>query len=154
MRRFRFTLQTVRDLREHGESTARQALADRLRAHAAAQTAAEASLAKHRRAEEGLAGRRGPAALLVQADRDRDGARLGLERAILDLRDRSHAVDRAREDLVEARRAVETLDKLEERQRAAYRQAMLAEEERELADVVEMRTARRAAEARRLRSRA
>ncbi len=145
MRRFRFTLQPVRDLRDHRELTARIAMADRLRAHAAAHEAAEASLDRHRRAERALADAGGPAARLAQADRDRDGARLGLERAIMDLRDRTHGVDQARAALVEARRSVETLNRLEERQRDAHRQAMLAEEERDLADITEMRSARRIA---------
>jgi flagellar export protein FliJ len=151
MRRFRFTLQTVRELRDHRESEARVQLADRMRAHAAAHAAAEASVDRHRRAESALGSGARPAALLFQADRDRDGARLSLERAILELRDRTQAVDHARRDLVEARRAVETLERIEQVQRAEYRRQLLAEEEREVADVIEMRAARAAAAAHRQR---
>jgi hypothetical protein len=145
MRKFRFTLHTVRELRDHRETTARVALADRMRAHAAAHIAAEASVDRHRRAEAALATGARPAASLAQANRDRDGARIGLERAIVDLRDRTQAVDHARLELVEARRAVETLERLEQVQRAAHQRALLAEEEREVADVIEMRSAREAA---------
>jgi flagellar biosynthesis chaperone FliJ len=151
MRRFRFTLHTVRELRDHRETQARVVLADRMRAHAAAHAAAEASVDRHRRAETALGAGARPAALMQQADRDRDGARLGLERAILELRDRTQAVDHARRDLVEARRAVEMLERLEQVQRAEHRRALLAEEEREVADTIEMRSARAAAAAHRAR---
>jgi flagellar biosynthesis chaperone FliJ len=66
-----------------------------------------------------------------------------LERAVLHLREQTHGVDHARGTLTEARRSVEALERLERRQRAEHRRALLAEEERDLADVTEMRSARR-----------
>ncbi len=78
----------------------------------------------------------------MQADRDRDAARLGLEAAAVELRETSFGVDAARDDLVEARQALESVRKLEERRRDEHRAARAREEERELADVLEARAAR------------
>ena len=149
MQRFHFTLDSVRDLREDGQTAAMMALADRIRTHERAKSAAEASLRRHRRAEAALAGAGRAAALLVQADRDRTAARLGLEEATLELRETSFGVDSARDDLVEARQALESVRKLEARRRAEHRAARAREEERELADVLEARAARTVTAARR-----
>ena len=83
------------------------ALADRISTHARAQQAAELSLRRHRAAQAALAGAGRPAALLLQADRDRDQARLGLEAAVVELRETAFGVDAARDDLVEASQALE-----------------------------------------------
>lgn len=149
MKRFSFTLDSVRDLREDRQTAAMMALADRIRTHARAQEAAEASLRRHRAAEDALAGAGRVAALLVQADRDRDAARLGLEAAAMELRETSFGVDSARGDLLEARQALESVRKLEERRRAEHRAARARQEERELADVLEARAARATSLARR-----
>jgi flagellar biosynthesis chaperone FliJ len=135
MKRFTFNLQAVKDLREDRETAALEALADRLRAHASAQSAAERSRARHVAAEESV---------LVQADRDRDAARLGLETATLELSERSFAVGVARRDVTEAKRAVDMLAKLEQRKRAEHERARLAEEERDIAEIIEARAARTA----------
>ena len=94
MQRFHFTLDSVRDLREDRQTAAMMALADRIRTHAHAQAAAErvAAPATARR-EAALVGAGRAAALLVQADRDRDAARLRLEAATVELRDTSFGVD-------------------------------------------------------------
>jgi len=149
MQRFHFTLDSVRDLREDRQTAAMMALADRIRTHARAKSAAEASLRRHRRSEAALAGAGRAAALLMQADRDRDAARIGLEEATLQLRETSFGVDAARGDLVEARQALESVRKLEERRRAEHHAARAREEERELADVLEARAARAATAGRR-----
>jgi flagellar export protein FliJ len=149
MQRFHFTLDSVRDLRDDRQTAAMMALADRIRTHERAKQVAEASLRRHRRAESALAGAGRAAALMVQADRDRDAARLGLEEATLELRETSFGVDAARGDLVEARQALESVRKLEQRRRAEHRAARAREEERELADVLEARAARAATAARR-----
>jgi flagellar export protein FliJ len=149
MQRFHFTLDSVRDLRDDRQTAAMMVLADRIRTHTRAQQAAEASLRRHRAAEHALAGAGRAAALLVQADRDRDAARLQLEAATVELRDTSFGVDAARGDLVEARQALESVRKLEQRRRAEHRAARAREEERELADVLEARAARAATAARR-----
>jgi flagellar biosynthesis chaperone FliJ len=144
MKRFTFTLKAVKDLREDRETAALEALADRLRAHASAQSAAERSRARHVAAEERLRRTRTTASVLVQADRDRDAARLGLETATLELSERTFAVGVARRDVTEAKRAVDMLAKLEQRKRDEHARAVLAEEERDIAEIVEARAARRA----------
>jgi len=144
MKRFTFNLQAVKDLREDRETAALEALADRLRAHASAQSAAERSRARHVAAEESLRRTRTTASVLVQADRDRDAARLGLETATLELSERSFAVGVARRDVTEAKRAVDMLAKLEQRKRAEHERARLAEEERDIAEIIEARAARTA----------
>jgi flagellar export protein FliJ len=149
MKRFHFTLDSVRDLREDRQTAAMMALADRISTHARAQQAAEISLRRHRAAQVALAGAGRPAALLLQADRDRDAARLGLEAAVVELRETAFGVDAARDDLVEARQALESVRKLEERRRDEHRAARLRDEERELTDVIEARAARAMALARR-----
>src|SRR5215218_7755699 len=95
MKRFHFTLDSVRDLREDRQTAAMMALADRISTHARAQHAAEQSLRRHRAAQAALAGAGRPAALLLQADRDRDAARLGLEAAVVELRETAFGVDAA-----------------------------------------------------------
>jgi flagellar export protein FliJ len=65
------------------------------------------------------------------------------------LRDTSFGVESARGDLVEARQALESVHKLEQRRRAEHRAAVARAEERELADVLEARAARAATAARR-----
>ncbi len=149
MKRFRFTLETVRDLRDDRQTAAMLVLADRIRTHGHAQSAAEASLRRHRRAQQALAGAGRAAAMLVQADRDRDAARLSLESSAIDLRETTFGVDAARDDLVEARQALERVTHLEAHRRADHRRRQLAEEERELAEMTEARRARAAAMARR-----
>jgi flagellar biosynthesis chaperone FliJ len=144
MKRFTFTLQAVKDLREDREQAALEALAGRLRAHASAQTAAERSRARHAAAEDGLRRTRTTGAVLVQADRDRDAARLGLETATLDLSEKTFAVGAARRDVTEAKQAVDMLAKLETRKRDEHVRALLAEEERQVAEIIEARAARRA----------
>lgn len=156
MKRFRFPLESVRDLREERQTSAMVVLAGRVRAHQAAQAAAEARLDRHRRSEVALAKAvsAGPvrAQALVQADADRRGARLTLEGAAATLADSSFAVESARRDLVEAERAVEMLRRLEDRQREAHRVELARAEERDLADVIEARAARAiTAERRRVR---
>jgi len=150
MQRFNFTLESVRDLREDLQTAAMMALADRIRTHERAQVAAEASLRRHQAAESALSGAGRAAALLVQADRDRNAARLQLEEAAVELRDTSFGVESARGDLVEARQALESVRKLEERRRAEHRAARAREEERVLADVLEARATRAATLARRV----
>src|SRR5436305_12821069 len=86
MQRFHFTLDSVRDLREDRQTAAMTALADRIRTHALAQAAAEASLRRHRAAETALAGAGRAAALLLQANRDRDAARVQPEAGAVELR--------------------------------------------------------------------
>jgi flagellar biosynthesis chaperone FliJ len=144
MRRFTFNLQAVKDLREDRETAALEALAARLRAHASAQSAAERSRARHAAAEASLRRVRTTAAVLVQADCDRDAARLGLETATLELSERTFAVGVARRDVTEAKQAVDMLAKLEQRQREEHRRTRLAEEERDVAEIIEARAARRA----------
>jgi flagellar export protein FliJ len=148
MRRFTFTLDSVRDLREDRQTAAMMVLADRISTHARAQHAAELSLRRHHAAQAALAGAGRPAALLLQADRDRDAARLGLEAAVVELRETSFGVDAARGDLVEARQALESVRKLEERRRVEHRAARLRHEEREVTDVLEARAARAQAQRR------
>jgi flagellar export protein FliJ len=153
MKRFQFTLQSIRELRDERQSSAMLVLAARVRVHQAAQLAAEARLDRHRRSEIALrdAVGAGPvsARTLVQADADRNGARLTLEQAAATLSESAFAVDGARRDLVEAERNVEMLRRLEDRQREAHRIAAARAEERDLADVIEARSARAATEARR-----
>ena len=153
MKRFRFPLESVRDLREERQASAMVVLAGRVRAHQAAQAAAEARLDRHRRSEAALAKAvsSGPvsAHALVQADADRRGARLTLEEAAASLSESSFAMESARRDLVEAERNVEMLRRLEDRQREAHRLALAQAEERDLADVIEARAARAATTERR-----
>jgi flagellar export protein FliJ len=148
MKRFRFPLQSVRDLRHDRETAARQELAERLRAHQAAHTAAEASLARHRLALQRLEHAATSGAALRIADQDRVSARLRLEQDAIGLRHAGGDVDRARERLVAARQALETVQRLEAKQRAAHRAAALAEDERVIAEIVEARAARAAMAAR------
>jgi hypothetical protein len=153
MRKFRFTLESVRSLREEREARAMRVLADRIREHAAAAQAAQASDARYRRAADAMRMSSARAALLAQANHDRDAARLAADQAQLALSERSFGVTSARSDVAEARQAVEMLSRFEERQRLAHRQAVAAELERDAADVIEMRSARAAAASQRRRSR-
>ena len=57
--------------------------------------------------------------------------------------DTAFGVDAARDDLVEARQALESVRKLEERRRDEHRAARLRDEERELTDVIEARAGAR-----------
>lgn len=127
-------------------------LAERIREHAAAQQAARESDARYRRAADALRVSSAQAARLAQADRDRTAARVTLDQAKIALQQRSFGVSNARTDVARARQAVEMLNRLEERQRDAHRKAVLAEQERDTADVIEMRSARKAAAEHRRRS--
>jgi hypothetical protein len=71
MKRFRFNLHSVKELRESRESAALEILGERLRAHAAAAAAAERSQARYAASQAALARPRASAAALTQADRDR-----------------------------------------------------------------------------------
>jgi flagellar biosynthesis chaperone FliJ len=154
VQRFRFNLASVKDVRKQDEDAAMRALADRMAAARAAQAAAERSLASHRAAQERLRAPSGSAALLVQADRDRDTARVRLDASARQLEERRHGVDRARGDLVRASQALEALERLEAKRRAEHEQAAIAAEERVVAEIVEARAARAAVERRRARRRA
>ena len=142
MQRFRFNLARVKDVRQQDEDAAMRVLADRMSDARAAQAAAERSLATHRAAQERLRSPGGSAGLLLQADRDRDRARLRLEASARQLEERRHGVDRARADLVRASQALEALERLEERRRVEHGQAMVAAEERNVAEIIEARAAR------------
>ena len=151
MQRFRFNLASVKDVRKQDEDAAMRVLADRMSAARAAQAAAERSLANHRAAQERLRSPKGPAALVLQADRDRDQARVRLEASARMLEERRHGVDRARHDVLRASQALEALEQLEARRRAEHEQAQLAAEERVVAEIVEARSARTATARRRAR---
>ena len=145
MQRFRFTLDAVRDLRREGETVAMQQLATQLARHEQARGAAAVSAERRRLAEERLRHPSGPAALLVQADREREAATSRAAQADGVVREGARLVEQARDGLVEARRALEAMERLEQRQRAEHRRRALAEEEREVGEVVEARAARLAA---------
>ncbi len=155
MKRFRFSLDAVRDLRSDREDAAKRVLAERLRAHQAARDAADQSLARHGAAEDALRGATSTtAAGLVQADRDRTAARVGLEQSARALEERGHGVLRAREDLLVARTALEAVRRLEQRRRDEHASELRRADERERQDLIEARAARkqfleRRAEARR-----
>ena len=151
MRSFRFTLQPVRDLREDRQTAAMTVLAGRIRAHQAAERATAAARDRRRRADAAIHGGT-TAGAMAQAQRDRDAALVQAEGAALALADAAFGVTAARDDLVEAQRAVEVLAKLEARQRAAFKLARDRAQERELADLIEMRSARHANGARRLQA--
>ena len=90
MQRFRFNLASVKDVRKQDEDAAMRLLADRMSAARAAQAAAERSLANHRAAQDRLRTPKGPAGLILQADRDRDQARVRLEASARMLEERQH----------------------------------------------------------------
>ena len=152
MKRYRFALDAVRDLRQEAENAAMQQLAAQPTAAAAARAASELSADRRARALERLRRPTGPGAWLVQADRDLEAARVRQETAAIDEREGDRRVGVARDGLVEARRALESITRLEARQREEHRRAALAEEERVISEIVEARAARAHGPGRRRRS--
>ena len=126
---FRFRLERVRELREHAEDQAREALASslgaQLRGEAMLRAAAEqVDAAKAARRDGALAGLPMAAADLMaqqlwseRLERQRADAELAVERA-------SAEVDARRTALTEASRRREALERLKERQRQEHRAQM------------------------------
>jgi flagellar FliJ protein len=144
MKRFQFTLETVKRLRAFGERQAQAELGRRMTAHAAAQAAAEVRARTLESANARLRASTGTAASLVVADRERSAAMLRAATAESDVETEYALVFGARQQLAEARKALETLERLEDTRRRQHRDDVLREEEALLQDVVQARAARRA----------
>jgi hypothetical protein len=89
------------------------------------------------------------ASVLQQADRHRGAVRLDGDRADIAVSQAAFGVESARLDLVDARQALETVLRFEDRQREAHRVEVARTEERDLAEAIEARSARAAVAARR-----
>jgi flagellar export protein FliJ len=144
MKKFQFTLDAVKRLRAHAERDAQSELGERIAAHAAAERAVEA----RRRMLEAASGRLRQGlptvAALLQADRERGVALMLVENAGAAADAEGRMVVDARGRLAEARKALETIEKLEERRRAEHQEQAQREEEELLQDVVQARAARTA----------
>jgi flagellar export protein FliJ len=147
MKRFVFSLETVKRLRADAEHDAQAALGRAMAAHRAAEAAREARRRTLALAEEQLVAPTGPAHALVQADRERQAAILRLGAAEAGRNAARRTVDTSRLDLATASRALEVLERLEERRREAHRAAALREEEAVVQEITEARAARRARKA-------
>jgi flagellar export protein FliJ len=140
MKKFSFTLDTVKRLRADAEQAAQAELGKRIAAHRAALEAREARARALELAESQLA-QTAQAHELVQADRDRDAAHFRLGAAAAEGRMAEENVLRSRHQLAEASRAVEILDRLETKRRTEHRSAALAEEEAISQEIAEARRA-------------
>ncbi len=149
MKRFRFTLDAVRDLRREAETSAMQALADGLRERAAAAAIAERARQRQAAADEHVRRPAGTAAALAQSEREREAARIQVRQSAIAVREGDRLVASARQGLVQARQALESIERLEERGRLEHRRRALQEDERLVAELVEARAARAAFLARR-----
>ena len=126
MKRFRFRLESVRALRDVAERKAREAFGHAQQQVAVAQQALEAAERRRQELNDALAGSRSgnfrPSeqvaglAALAQADRD-------VAAATRQVREAEAARDQAREGWLVARRALQVMQKLEERARLAHREA-------------------------------
>jgi flagellar export protein FliJ len=143
MKKFSFSLDTVKRLRADAEQAAQAELGKRIAAHRAAVEAREARARTLERAESVLS-ENALAHELVQADRDRDAAHFRLGAAAAEGRMAEENVLRSRHELAEASRALEILEKLEDRRREEHRLAAIAEDERQIAEIAESRAARKA----------
>jgi flagellar FliJ protein len=144
-RTFRFSLETVRSLREQAELRAREALARELALSADRRSEAAAAAAR-------LADPRAATALVPGASPAMGAIRLAqtfVERCEQE-RARTSAIARAQDEAVERRRAGlvaasrdrEALERLKERHRAAHDREELRQERAELAEVTLARHAR------------
>jgi len=126
MKRFRFRLEAVRTLREVAERGQREAFGVAQQRLAAAELAAQAAATARRELFERVAGTRtgvffpseqtaGLEALRRAEKRETDAARVVKEAA--------EARDQARERWLEARRALQVMERLEEKARAEHREA-------------------------------
>jgi hypothetical protein len=140
MKKFAFTLATVKRLRADAEQAAQAELGKRIAAHRAAVEAREARARALELAESELS-RNALAHELVQADRDRDAAHFRLGAAAAEGRMAEENVLRSRYQLAEASRALEILEKLEGKRRAEHRAASLSEEEAISQEIAEARRA-------------
>jgi flagellar export protein FliJ len=144
VKRFQFPLDAVKRLRAYGEGQAQAELGRRIASHDAAERAVAARNRTLEAANARLRARSGTAASLVQADRERSAALLNMDNASAQRDAEQRMVDDARVRLAEARKQLETLEKLEQARREEHREAVLREEESLLQDVVQARAARRA----------
>jgi flagellar FliJ protein len=144
MKKFQFTLETVKRLRAFGERQAQAELGRRMTAHSAAQAAADVRSRTLETANARLRARSGTAASLVLADRERSAAMVRAENAHAEVAAELTLVITARHELAEARKQLETLERLEETRRKQHRDDVLREEEALLQDVVQARAARKA----------
>jgi len=128
MKKFSFSLDTVKRLRADAEQAAQAELGKRIAAHRAAVDAREARARALELAESQLT-MNALAHELVQADRDRDAAHFRLGAAAAEGRMAEEHVLRSRHELAEASRALEILDRLESKRRAEHRTAARADEE-------------------------
>ena len=140
MKKFSFSLDTVKRLRADAEQAAQAELGKRIAAHRAAVEAREARARTLERAESVLS-ENALAHELVQADRDRDAAHFRLGAAAAEGRMAEENVLRSRHELAEASRALEILDRLEQKRRTEHRTAALAEDEAVSQEIAEARRA-------------
>jgi flagellar biosynthesis chaperone FliJ len=141
MKKFSFTLDTVKRLRADAEQAAQAELGRRIAAHRAAVEAREARERAVQLAESQLTRDAALAHELVQADIERDAAHFRLGAAAGETRMAEESVNRGRGELAEASRALEILDRLETKRRAEHRAAALAEEEQVVQEIAEARRA-------------
>jgi flagellar biosynthesis chaperone FliJ len=144
MKRFQFTLDAVKRLRAHGEREAQAELGVRLASQAAAERAVAARQRTLESANARMRARVTTVASLIHAERERSAARLHVENATAQHEAEVRLVADARVRLAEARKKLESLQRLEDSRRAMHREAAIREEEALLQDVVQARAARQA----------
>ena len=148
MKRFRFPLRPVAVLRAHRELRAREAFAAAV--HTYVQTEARLACARARAAdlEEVLfAGRRerfiaGDAAALYRVYRGECSAEMQAERETIEARG---AMQKRRDEYLEANRQLKIVERLEEKARLAHRTEGARAEQRELDEFAGFAAARRSA---------
>lgn len=146
MKRFRFPLRPVTVLRAHRELRAREAFAASV--HVYVQTEERLATTRTRVAdlEEMLfAGRRdrflaADAAALYRVYRAECHAEMEAERAVIEARD---AMNRRRDEYLEANRQLKAVQRLEEKARSTHRLETLRDEQREMDEFAGFRAGRR-----------
>ena len=143
VKRFKFTLDSVKRLRADEEQRAQAELGRSLATHAAAEAARMERRRSLAAAQAQLQAGVAFAAQLIQSDRERDAAAMRLGAADVAVRQADVAVDASRLELNAASQRLEALERLEERRRTAHRTAALRDEELSVQEIVEARSARR-----------
>jgi flagellar export protein FliJ len=126
MKRFRFRLEAVRTLREVAERGQREAFGAALQRYATAEAAVQAAVQARRELFDHVAGTRSGVFRPSEQTAGLEALRQAAHREAAAEKDRQEAAtarDRARETWLEARRALQIIERLEEKARAEHREA-------------------------------
>lgn len=146
MKRFRFPLRPVSVLRSHREMRAREIFAAAVHAYVQTEEALAAERRRVAQLEQLLSSGReagchaGDAASLFQAYRAECAAEIAAERAVIEARS---AMNRRREEYIEANRQLKVVNQLETKARSRHRAETLHSEQLEMDDLAGLRARRR-----------